>query len=243
MQNKSGRQILITGAARRFGLSLVEHFLNLGDSVVAISRHSSDDLSSFQQKHPERLTIIPINDYSEAGFACVKSTLGEVSYDLLINNASLFEDDVTGEDIFAQLQALTNVHMAFPAALAEWFATQYVARANGDTGLIINITDIYSLNPKPGRAYYSATKAGLDNLTLSLAKRLAPLIRVNSIQPGTMQFLPEHTTAAKQDVLTNSLIQREAGFEPLIQAVDYLLRNTFVTGSALKVDGGRSIAR
>jgi dihydromonapterin reductase/dihydrofolate reductase len=70
---------------------------------------------------------------------------------------------------------------------------------------------------------------------------LAPNVRVNSIQPGPLLFLPSHSEADKKKVLDNTLLPIEAGFAPIAKTIDYILNNHFVTGAHHKVDGGRSI--
>ncbi|MCG9723653.1 SDR family oxidoreductase, partial [Shewanella sp. Isolate7] len=132
-----------------------------------------------------------------------------------------------------------NIHMVVPALLIENF---YRALFNkGEKGVVINITDIFSENPSSSQALYCSTKAGLESLTKSLAKKYANIMRVNSIQPGPIKFLPEHTEAEKNNVLSQTLIAVESGFYPILQAVRFIIDNNYVTGTAIKVDGGRSI--
>jgi dihydromonapterin reductase/dihydrofolate reductase len=83
----------------------------------------------------------------------------------------------------------------------------------------------------------------LENLSKSFAKKLAPKVRVNTIQPGALAFLPEHSEDAKTVVLQNSLLKIEAGFDPILRAIHSIIDNPFITGTAIKVDGGRSICR
>lgn len=238
------QNVIITGAGRRFGLALCEYFLAEQYDVYAITRSSSAELSRLAALHSSKLRIIENKDYDAEGLERVIDALPDQHYDILINNASLFEDDAPfGPQSFGQFMQSFQVHMAFPALLSQWFAQQHDQDLRAESGLIINMSDIYAANPMPDRAYYSATKAGLESLTLSYAKSLAPAIRVNSIQPGAIAFLPEHSEDAKTHVLQGSLIAKTGGFGALLKAVDYLRNNEFVTATALKVDGGRSVAR
>jgi dihydromonapterin reductase/dihydrofolate reductase len=235
---------IITGAGRRFGLALCEYFLAEQYDVYAVTRSSSAELSRLAAAHSSKLSIIENKDYDDEGLERVINALPDQHYDILINNASLFEDDAPfGPQSFGQFMQSFQVHMAFPALLSQWFAQQHDQDLRAESGLIINMSDIYAANPMPDRAYYSATKAGLESLTLSYAKSLAPVIRVNSIQPGAIAFLPEYSEDAKTPVLQGSLIAKTGGFGALLKAVDYLCNNEFVTATALKVDGGRSVAR
>jgi len=110
-------------------------------------------------------------------------------------------------------------------------------RANAS---IIGITDIYVEKPNQRFASYCAAKAGLQNLCLSYSQRLAPNVRVNIIQPGPIQFLPVHSEAYRHKVLSQSLLKRELGYGAILEGIDYLHNAKAVTGSMLKIDGGRA---
>lgn len=110
-----------------------------------------------------------------------------------------------------------------------------------DPGCIIHITDIYAENPSSKSTLYSSTKAGLDNLTKGLAKKMAPGIRVNSIQPGPIKFLPKHSHIDKEKILAKSLLPFEGGFLPIYKAIMSIIDNNYITGASIKVDGGRSL--
>ena len=107
----------------------------------------------------------------------------------------------------------------------------------------MSITDIFSDNPHPAFSMYCSTKAGLQNLTLAAAKKFAPEVRANCIQPGPIQFLPTHTEEQKAQVLSETLLPFEGGFGPVFKALKFIVDNPYVTGSCIKVDGGRSIVR
>ncbi|MDM7861032.1 SDR family NAD(P)-dependent oxidoreductase [Alteromonas sp. ASW11-36] len=233
--------ILISGAGRRFGLALVEHFVVQGYQVTAMTRESNLALQDLTHQFPAHINVIECIDYSPDSALQVLQDAGVKNVTVLINNASLFEADKDNQqDAQAQFMNMYKVHMALPATLSHWFAEQFNPAAFKE-GVIINLTDIYADNPKPQHMYYSATKAGLENLTKSLAKQLAPAIRVNSIKPGAIKFLPEHSKGEQHAVLKNSLSGVEAGFAALLKTVDYILDNAFVSGTAITVDGGRSI--
>ncbi|VUD67516.1 Dihydromonapterin reductase [Thalassocella blandensis] len=233
------KNIVITGASRRLGLFLTEQFLQAGDNVVAITRNASAELSALQC---DRLSVIPLEDYTPSCAQQVAVMIQEqqTQIDVLIHNASVFQaDNDVQKDLAQHYQALFNIHMAFPAQLN--LALQPQLEASGSAS-VIHITDIYVDNPKTDFSLYCSTKAGLENLTKGFAKKFAPAVRVNSIQPGPIQFLPDHTQTQKDTVMAQTPLAREGGFEPIHQAIKSLLQNDFVTGTCLKVDGGRSIS-
>ncbi|MDF3124393.1 SDR family NAD(P)-dependent oxidoreductase [Rheinheimera sp. 1928-s] len=226
---------VITGTSRRLGAYLAEKLSAEGYQVFGLTR----------QLNPEQqyLTQIVV-DYQSADsvMSAIHQLQQQNSIDLLIHNASLFEkDELHAHDSIQFYQALFAVHMQLPALLNQHLAPQ-IATTQG-CGLIVHITDIYSENPNPAFSLYCSTKAGLENLMKSAAKAYAPKIRVNSIQPGPIMFLPEHSNSEKQQVMQQTLIAEEAGFEPIFQGVRFLIDNKFVTGLSLKIDGGRSLGK
>lgn len=232
--------ILITGAGRRLGKYLAEQFAGQRHKIITVSRGELDYLDSLpdaQIKHYSLKTYT-----SESALQLGEQILRENgSIDVIIHNASIYQTDTSGADNFSQFYAdLFNVHMAFPAALNEALVC---ALAQSENGNIIHITDIYVDNPNEEYAYYCSTKAGLESLTKSLAKKYAPDVRVNSVQPGPIKFLPEHSEAEKEKVFAQTLIKKQGGFDVILKAVEFIIDNDYVTGSAIKVDGGRSIKR
>lgn len=229
---------VITGGSRRLGLYIVDKLLAGGWFVSVLTRYASKELSALSG---EQLQILEVDYLDQASVTTACSTLAEKKIDLLFHNASYFEKNKkTPTDSLMQLEHMTGVHVALPALLNERL---YPAMTESENANIIHMTDIYVNNPHPDYANYCATKAALENLSMSFAKRYAPEVRVNTIQPGALMFLPDHTESAKASVIKQSLIQTEAGFEPVWLALAALLENPFITGTAIKVDGGRSICR
>ena len=107
---------------------------------------------------------------------------------------------------------------------------------------IIHITDIYADNPNPAFDAYCATKAGLQNLMMSFAKRLAPKVKVNALQPGPVLFKEWHSTEDRKSILERTLLGEEGGAEAIGLAVEALLANDYQTGAIIAVDGGRRLA-
>jgi dihydromonapterin reductase/dihydrofolate reductase len=226
---------VITGTSRRLGSYLAEKLTKEGYKVFGLTRKANPE-----QQYLTQLVV----DYQSADsvMEAIHQLQQQGNIDLLIHNASLFEkDQLHTEDMVSFYQALFAVHMQLPALLNQQLAPQIAATEGG--GLIIHITDIYSENPNPAFSLYCSTKAGLENLMKSAAKAYAPQIRVNSIQPGPIMFLPEHSNSEKQQVMQQTLIAQEAGFEPIYQGVRFLVENKFVTGLSLKIDGGRSLGK
>lgn len=169
-------------------------------------------------------------------------TNGDSSLQLIINNASVFENDESiGREGYALFEEMMFVHMRLPVLLSDRFHP--VMGLHGRAGNIISITDIYADKPNPEFSMYCSSKAGMKNLSISLAKKYAPNIRSNVIQPGPIKFLPEHDNKHKANVLDETLLKSEGGFLPIYQTILFILDNQYLTGSVINVDGGRSLKR
>ena len=240
--------LFITGAGRRLGLHLVEHYLSQGWRVIA-HYHSSNDLAeSLQAQYKSEGRYLAV----QADLACVADievlvqqvndylTQYSISLDAIIHNASCFWPDDHSLPLatrWQQSERLQAVHVLAPQALSSGLVQRIKPQ-----GSIIAITDIYAELPNQRFASYCSAKAGLQNLALSWAQQFAPQVRVNIIQPGPIKFLPEHSESYQKMVLSQSLLGKELGYEPIQQGIDYLLQATALTGSIVKIDGGRSTA-
>lgn len=233
------KKVLITGASRRLGLFLSERFLELGWQVHALTRKASAELTNLQH---ENLIIHELEQYNTARVDHFIAYFHQhySSLDLLINNASIYEKDEQflsrGVDFYNEL---FFIHMTLPTLLVSGLISE-LTESNGN---IISITDIYADNPNKAYSLYCSTKAGLQNLTLGFAKKFAPHVRANCIQPGPIKFLDEHDDSHKQTVLSETLLASEGGFDPIFKTIKFILDNTYLTGDCIKVDGGRSLVR
>lgn len=230
--------LLVTGGGRRLGLYIVKHFLQQDWKVSVLSRHASGELTEIDN---DNLQILAVGDYQPENVRDALIPLQSGTVDMIVHNASAFEKDETDPArVPAQLARLMAVHVTLPTLINTLLKEALI---RSDNASIVHMTDIYTLNPNEAYSHYCASKAALENMSLSFAKKLAPDVRVNSIQPGALMFLPEHDDDAKSQVLEQSLLKIESGFQPVIQTIEYLRSNHFVTGTAIRVDGGRAICR
>ncbi len=233
------KTIVITGASRRLGLFLCENFCALNFQVYALTRTPSAALTSLSKEH--QLRIFSVDEYTEENLNRViheiEKATSKSKIDALIHNASIYTKDEAFS--FDQYQAFFRLHMAVPAQLNE--GLKDLLYDESKPGSIIHITDIYAENPNKERVLYCSTKAGLENLARGFAKKYAPGVRVNAIQPGPIQFMESHTEEAKKQVLSETLLGYEGGFMPIFQAINSLIENAYITGTSIKVDGGRAL--
>ncbi|EKE82944.1 SDR family oxidoreductase [Idiomarina xiamenensis] len=227
---------LVTGAGRRLGLALAHQLIDQSYQVFAHYNRSRDGIDELTERGAIAIQA-DFND-SDAVTRLISSLRAHSEQlDLLVNNASCFFNNQRVDDDEHALQALFNVHAMTPYKLIRDCQPLLAA---ADDGLVINITDIYAARPNTDYIAYCAAKAALASLTAAFAKQLAPAVRVNAIEPGPILFLPEHDDKHQQQVLSETLLQREGGLQPVIDAIFSLRDNQFITGTSIKVDGGRS---
>lgn len=229
---------LVTGVGRRLGFAIAEKLLAEGWAVVGQYRSASPQTAELEAAGAE-LFQVDFDD-AEATLAFAETLSQRESLDWVVHNASCFSPEPPGlAEKLAWSEACFNVHVRAPYVINE---ALHGTLKRGDDPNVVHITDIFAERPDPQYRAYTAAKAGLDNLALSYAKLWAPDIRVNRIQPGPILFLPEHSQAHKDKVLASTLLRREGGLTPLLDALWSLRDNAYMTGAVIKVDGGRFLA-
>jgi NAD(P)-dependent dehydrogenase (short-subunit alcohol dehydrogenase family) len=167
----------------------------------------------------------------------VAARLGPLS--LLVNNASVFEDDAADaleEELFDRHFAL---HVKAPSFLAQDFAAQL---PNGAEGLIVNIIDerVWKLTP---RFYsYTLSKAALWAATRTMAQTFAPRIRVNAIGPGPTLPNSRQTETDFQKQSAGLLLGKGPDLSEFGATIRYLWQAKSVTGQMIALDGGQHLA-
>lgn len=236
--------ILITGGARRIGRQLAETLHSQPANILLHYRHSSRDAEQLQQtlnqRRADSCTLVQA-DLAEASSyrKLVQASLDRFGrLDAVINNASSFYptplQSVNEED----WQTLMTSNLKAPLFIAK-HAAQELRRHNG---AIVNLVDIYAERPLADHPIYCAAKAGLRALTLSLARDLAPDIRVNGVSPGAILW-PEsgQNTLEQQAILDRVPMKRAGEASDIAKTVRFLLFDApYITGQIIAVDGGRS---
>jgi len=223
------KTIFITGAGRRLGKLLAEYWLGQGWTVLA-HFNSRTELTAHERLISWQANLA--DPIQVAGLAQKLADYGPI--DAFIHNASCFVADDKAEGMLEHFDRHFHVHVLAPAILFEQAQWQPGAAA-------CIITDIYADIPNERFSIYCASKAALQNWALSMAQRLGGQVRVNVVQPGPIQFLPEHDESYRQKVLSQSLIAQELGYDAIRKACDYLIGNEAVTGTVMRVDGGRFV--
>jgi NAD(P)-dependent dehydrogenase (short-subunit alcohol dehydrogenase family) len=233
---------LITGAARRIGRTLALEAAKAGYDVVIHHRHSALDAESVReeiQANGGRALVLAADLAEEQALAPLIDAACEAvgPLTLLVNNASLFEDDRIETLEAAAWDAHMAVNLRGPVLLAQAFARQAPAGS-----LIVNIIDQRVWRPTPQYFSYAVSKGALWHATRMLAQALAPRIRVNGVGPGPTLPSAHQTEAEFAAEAERTLLQRRATPEEIAQAVRFLIDAPSVTGQMIAVDGGQHLA-
>jgi NAD(P)-dependent dehydrogenase (short-subunit alcohol dehydrogenase family) len=230
---------LVTGAARRIGRTLALTAARAGYDVVVHHRsHAADAAETVGAiEAMGRRARAAAADLADA--AACRDLAGGGELRLLVNCASLFEDDRIATLTPESWDAAMAANLRAPVLLAQAFAAALPADAEG---LIVNIIDQRVLRPTPQFFSYAVGKAGLWAATRMLAQGLAPRIRVNAIAPGPT--LPSiYQSQAAFDAETSAvLLGHGATPEEIGAALTYLIDARSVTGQMIAVDGGQHLA-
>ena len=166
-------------------------------------------------------------------------TFGRI--DALVNNASSFFPTPVGDITSQAWDDLIGTNLRAPLFLAQAAAPAL----RKSQGAIVNIADIHAERPLKNFVVYSIAKAGLVGMTRSLARELAPEIRVNAIAPGPILW-PDDASfdeLSRQRIISHTPLKREGEPDDIAKAVYFLIADaTYVTGETISVDGGRHIA-
>ena len=235
-----GATALITGGAKRLGAACARSLAEQGVNVCIHYNNSEEPARALAEElrgFGVRTDIVPgdLSTTRNARFVFEEALKRMHEIDILINNASIFEEstlvDCTSEEILNNI----NINALAPFELAREFAKQ------GRPGHIINFLDTRLLDYDKGHFAYHLSKRMLHTITNSMALEFAPAIQVNAIAPGLI-LPPEGESLAYLEKLahTNPL-NRYGKIEEITSAMLFLLTSTFVTGQIVFVDGGRHL--
>lgn len=233
---------LITGASKRVGRAITERLALKGWNIIIHYNTSG--------KEAHELVNVLDKMYPGQKFSAIKADLAKEPevvqlipavisergpFDLLINNASLFDRGYladTGNELFNNQM---DVNFKAPFILIRDFA------AHCKKGNIINLVDTRITTNKSNYAAYSMSKKALWELTKMAALEFAPMIRVNAIAPG-ISIPPEGKTEAYLKRLAENIPAREpVGLEPILKCVSFILEENYLTGQLLFADGGENL--
>jgi pteridine reductase len=241
-----GKVVLITGGAKRVGAASARLLHAAGANLMIHYRSSATEARALQDElnavRPGSVALIQADLHDTGGLASLVhqtvATFGGL--DVLLNNASSFYPTQVGSITEKDWVDLMGSNLKAPMFLSQAAAPELKKRR----GCIINITDIHAERPMKNYVVYSVAKAGLVGLTKSLARELAPEVRVNGIAPGPIMW-PEGDSnfdeVSRQRIVSHTMLKRAGDPSDIALAVRFFAMDTqYVTGQILAVDGGRS---
>lgn len=234
---------IVTGGAKGIGRAIVESLAEKGIKVILNYNHSEEQAIQVKKELSQKGYRVEIckadvskSEQAQRLVSFAKKTYGEI--DILVNNAGIDKwqlfTDITDQDWDNMIQ--NNLNSVF-------YMTREVVKdmINKKSGCIINISSIWGITGASCEVAYSVTKAGIDGLTKSLAKELAPSgIRVNSIAPGFIMtdmnkgFSKEELEQIKEEIPLGKIGKPE----DIAKCVKWLVEEEYTTGQIISPNGG-----
>ena len=233
---------LITGGAARIGAQIVKTLHHNQFNIIIHCNQSKDkaqllcdELNSIRANSVE-IVSGNLNNIDE-----LDSLVSSIkSIDLLVNNASVFYPKSVEDSEMKDWDDVININLKAPFFLSKGLSKTL----SKNDGSIINIIDIHSERPLKKHAIYNISKAGLKMLTQTLAKELAPRIRVNGVSPGSILWPQESAEISEDDknlMLERIALHRQGSPQDIADTVLFLANSNYITGQIINIDGGRTL--
>ena len=233
---------LITGGAARIGAQIAK---TLHSNNFKIIIHCNQSIEK------AKLLSDSLNSISKATAEVISGDLNKIenissivnsidSLDLLVNNASVFYPKTVEDSELDDWNDVINVNLRAPFFLSKGLSKKLTT----NHGSIINIIDIHADRPLKNHAVYNISKAGLKMMTQTLAKELAPSIRVNGVSPGSIlwpEASAEISESEKKVMLERIALNRQGTPQDIADTVLFLANSDYITGQIINIDGGRTL--
>ncbi|WP_305800115.1 pteridine reductase [Thiolapillus sp.] len=239
LQNKT---VLITGGAARLGAMSARFLHAAGAHVIIHYRNSAEKAQALQaelqRSRPGSVSLVQgdLLDFPYLSRLVDDALEATGQLDILLNNASNFFPTPVDEVTEQQWDSLFGVNAKAPFFLAK----EAASALRKSSGCIINMVDIHAERPHKNHPVYSMAKAANAMMVKSLARELAPQIRVNGVAPGAILW-PEGNANAKHQSLPRIPLERAGRPENIARTVLFLATAEYITGQIIAVDGGRSV--
>lgn len=237
----TGKTVVVTGGGKGVGKGITERFLEQGANVVICGRSEPEALPEAGGKQCV-FKACDVRDFEQvtALMNFAKEQFG--SLDVLVNNAggAPFADAATVSPRFSE--KIIGLNLLAPLYCCQ--AANTIMQTQTSGGAIVNIASVSAQRPSPGTAAYGAAKAGLINLTTSLAVEWAPKVRLNSIAAGLIKTEQAHLHYGDDEgiakVSATVPLERMAEPQDIGDVCVYLASDmaSYVTGANLTVHGG-----
>lgn len=233
--------VLITGAAKRLGQTIAEHFAASGWQVCVHYHHSAADAANLAARLPQARSYALDLGATTADFdgllAQVVADCGRL--DCIVNNASLFEEDEFGALSALAFDRQMAVNFRAPVMLAAAFGQ--LLRARAERGSVVNILDQKLFNLNPDYFSYTLSKLALKESIRMQAMSAAPHLRVNAVAPGLSLLSGEQSQQNFDRAHRMTALGEGTRPQSVAEAVQFLACATQITGQILTVDDGQHL--
>ncbi|MEZ8086661.1 dihydromonapterin reductase [Vibrio sp. 1S139] len=233
--------ILITGVGKRLGFALAQQLISDGYKVVGTYRSDYPQLKILRDSGAD---LQQVDFYQQSSLEGFLHYVGQEykAIRAIIHNASDWQPENKknpSENALQIMHQMMTIHATVPYLVNLMLKDQLMS---GDkTSDIIHISDYVAEKGSKKHIAYAASKAALNNLTLSFSAMLAPKVKVNTLSPAMIKFNEHDDEAYKTKALKKALIPAEAGFEEVIDGIKFVLASHYMTGRTLHLDGGRHL--
>jgi len=233
---------LITGGAKRVGLSIAKHLASKGFNIAIHYNSSEIDSKKIVDELKKKKTIVERfkldlakTNSIEKFFTKIKNHFGKI--DLLVNNASVFEYDSLKSSSMDSYNKHMDINLKAPFFLSKYFH-EYLRNKEGN---IINILDQRVVNITPYFISYTLSKSALWTLTQSLALSLAPKIRVNAIGLGPTLKSYRQTKKQFDQQIMRTPLKKQVKLSEINNTIDLILNSESITGQLFLLDSGQNL--
>lgn len=234
--------VLVTGAGVRIGreiaIALSECKARVAVHYNSSAKQANETLASIRAAGSDgELFQADLTDHANADKLIGKVVAHFGAIDVLVNSAAVMQRTPVGEVTPEQWDAMFALNLKAP-----FFLSQAAAAAMGERGgSIVNIADLAAFETWPAYVPHGISKAGVVQMTRSLARALAPRVRVNAIAPGAVLLPDGWSEESEEHIVSTTPLKRLGSPKDVAEAVIYLIQADYVTGTTLIVDGGRHI--
>jgi NAD(P)-dependent dehydrogenase (short-subunit alcohol dehydrogenase family) len=239
----SGKVALVTGGSRGLGLQMVRAFAQRGADAIIVSRKLdaceavAEEVRAMGRRALALSAHVGKWDEIDRMIEAAYAAFGRI--DILVNNAGMSPRVPSHEVTESLFDSVMNLNFKGPFRLASQVAKRM---ADGDGGVIINVSSSGALMPLPAVVPYSGAKAALNAMTVSFAREYGPKVRVNTLSAGP--FLTDIAKAWTPEAREHSdnALGRPGRPEEVVTTALYLASaaSSFTTGAIVRVDGGHA---
>ncbi len=233
---------LITGGALRIGAQITKTLHAHDYNIIIHYRNSDKEARALADTlNQVRTDSVSLLQAELSDIQAVKILANSIdNLDVLVNNASVFYPTPMQNASEEDWQKIMDTNVMAPFFLSQSLS----ATLSKNQGCIINIVDIHAQRPLKNHAIYNISKAGMMMMTQTLAKELAPDIRVCGVAPGSILW-PENKVKLndeqKNKILNKIPLNKQGSPKDIANAVLFLANSSYITGQIISVDGGRTL--